>query len=556
MKTRYILFGIVIIAFLLRLFYLGKTPLALEWDEVALGYDAYSILTTGKDQFGKFLPSTFRSLDDYKPPIYEYLTVPSVFIFGLTPFATRLPSAVFGSLAVVMTFFLGQTIFSKISVTKNYSIYISLLSSLLLAVSPWHLQFSRAAFEVNVSVFITISAIVLFLRGLTSPKLFFISALLFGIDLFSYHSTRVVSPLLLITLFYLFNRKLPPRRIVGIFLAIYILFIILVFPILISKDAQIRFTATNIFTPGARYLDEKDLPRQFLQERIKDENAGFAFAGKIFHNARLIYTDYDTLKKALGNYLSNFSFEYLFVKGDAPLHHAPGFGLLYILELPFLVVGIVFLLLKGFNRYSAFTLLWMAVAPITNAVTREAPHAVRTELILPTYQLFTAFGMSVVFMLLQKQSRWAIVTGITCITFLFVISLASYLHQYYVHTNYEFSKFWMSGRKEAVEYTERHKNEYEKIYVSLHLEMPHMFWLFYTKYPPPLYLAQGGTVSGGFADERNHFDKYYFRNFTYPENPSEGKILYVGLPRDFPPGVAIKETIYYLNGEKAIIIAE
>src|SRR3990167_7497178 len=97
MKRFFILFlAILLIAGTLRLFYLGKTPISLEWDEVALGYDAYSIIETGRDQFGKFLPITFRSLDDYKPPLYVYMAIPSIFIFGLSEFATRLPAAVFG----------------------------------------------------------------------------------------------------------------------------------------------------------------------------------------------------------------------------------------------------------------------------------------------------------------------------------------------------------------------------------------------------------------------------------------------------------------------------
>lgn len=553
---KHILVGIVILAAILRLFRLGEVPLALEWDEVALGYDANSILHTGRDQFNKILPSTFRSLDDYKPPIYEYVAVPSIALFGLTQFATRLPSAVFGIIAVFGVFFLTLELFCEIPALQKSRERIALIASLLLAISPWHLQFSRAAFEVNVSVAITIGAVYLFLRGRKNPKLFYLSALLFGLDLFSYHSTRVISPLLVVSLFFFFNRSLPRRKIIGIFLGIYALFILAVTPILLSPDAQIRFTATNIFTPGARYLDEKDLPKQFLESRIKDENAGYTFAGKIFHNNRLVFTDYDTLKKALTHYVSNFGFEYLFIRGDAPLHHAPGFGLLYIFELPFLLIGIAYLFYKGINKVSLFIFVWLLLGPVTDAVTREAPHAVRTEIILPTYQLLTAVGMIIFIRLLKDQSNWVTKTIYIILSFVFTINIAFYLHQYYVHTNYELSKNWMYGRYEAVKYTEQHKSEYDKIFVSLHLEMPHMFWLFYSNYPPTKYLSQGGTVSGGFEDQRNHYDNYYFRNFNYKEKQPGQKILYVGIPKDFPPDIAAKETIYYLNGEKAIIIAE
>src|SRR3989338_4534962 len=112
MKKTLVFLGVItLLSAILRLYQLGSTPNALEWDEVALGYDAKSILKTGRDQFGHFLPLTFRSLDDYKPPVYEYLTVPSVAIFGLTPFAVRLPSAVSGITMVVLLYYFSSFVF-------------------------------------------------------------------------------------------------------------------------------------------------------------------------------------------------------------------------------------------------------------------------------------------------------------------------------------------------------------------------------------------------------------------------------------------------------------
>ena len=59
-----ILFLIVILAFLLRFYQLSTNPPGLNLDEVAIGYNAYSILRTGRDEYGKFLPIVFRSHDD------------------------------------------------------------------------------------------------------------------------------------------------------------------------------------------------------------------------------------------------------------------------------------------------------------------------------------------------------------------------------------------------------------------------------------------------------------------------------------------------------------
>ncbi|MBI3342280.1 phospholipid carrier-dependent glycosyltransferase, partial [Candidatus Curtissbacteria bacterium] len=116
---------VVLLGAVLRFYQLGSNPPGLNWDEAAIGYNAFSILHTGRDEYGKLLPLAFRSFDDYKPPLYIYLTVPSVFAFGLTNLAVRFPSVLFGVLTVPFTYLLVSTML------KNKK--IALLSSLFLA---------------------------------------------------------------------------------------------------------------------------------------------------------------------------------------------------------------------------------------------------------------------------------------------------------------------------------------------------------------------------------------------------------------------------------------
>src|SRR4030043_2030959 len=120
---------ILVLAFFLRFYKLGEVPISLDWDENSNAYNAYSILKTGRDEYGNFLPLTNRSFDDYKPPLYMYLNVPSVAIFGLTPFAARLPSAIFGFLTVPLVYLLAKKLFEK----QN----IAILAAFFLAFSLW-----------------------------------------------------------------------------------------------------------------------------------------------------------------------------------------------------------------------------------------------------------------------------------------------------------------------------------------------------------------------------------------------------------------------------------
>src|SRR5438046_3421794 len=113
MKSKVFLIAILFIASLLRLWNLGSVPPSPDWDEVALGYNAYSIMQTGRDEYGKFMPIVLQSFDDYKPAIYIYSIIPLIPVFGLDIIAVRLPSAVFGILTVLATYFLVMELFKR-----------------------------------------------------------------------------------------------------------------------------------------------------------------------------------------------------------------------------------------------------------------------------------------------------------------------------------------------------------------------------------------------------------------------------------------------------------
>ena len=159
-KPIILFFVVLLIASILRLYDLGKVPKSLNWDEVALGYNAYSILKTGADEYGKFMPVVLQSYDDYKPALYTYLAIPTVGFLGLTELAVRLPSVLAGIGAVAIVYFLVLQIIGNKSVNiagKEVSPYvIALTASFFLAISPWHIQFSRIAFESNVGLTINL----------------------------------------------------------------------------------------------------------------------------------------------------------------------------------------------------------------------------------------------------------------------------------------------------------------------------------------------------------------------------------------------------------------
>src|SRR3989344_6968825 len=103
---------IIVLSIFLRFWQLGNNPPSLTWDEVAWGYNAYSLGIDGKDEFGRFLPLDYlESFGDFKPPVYAYLDILPVKFFGLNEFAVRFPSAIFGVFTVLITYFLVLRIF-------------------------------------------------------------------------------------------------------------------------------------------------------------------------------------------------------------------------------------------------------------------------------------------------------------------------------------------------------------------------------------------------------------------------------------------------------------
>lgn len=184
---------ILALSFFLRFYKLNVNPPSLDWDEASLGYNAYSILKTGADEYGNRLPLSFRSFDDYKPPVYVYLDVPSIAVFGLNETGVRFPSALFGFLSVVVVYFLVKQIFETFENDKKEK--LALISAFFWGVSPWSLQFSRAAFEANVGLFFFLLGFWLFLKALRNPKLVIVSVVSFVLSVYSYHSFRLIVPL-------------------------------------------------------------------------------------------------------------------------------------------------------------------------------------------------------------------------------------------------------------------------------------------------------------------------------------------------------------------------
>ncbi|MEK7119684.1 MAG: glycosyltransferase family 39 protein, partial [Patescibacteria group bacterium] len=397
-------------------------------------------MQTGKDEYGKPFPLSFQSFGDWKLPLYIYATIPFIKLFGLNELAVRLPSALAGTLTVLLTFFLVQELFKSSRFTSHFS----LLTSLLLALSPWHLHLSRVESESNVAVFLTVSAVLLFLKGLKDkPMLLALSLPLFALTYYTYHGNHVFTTLLLIGLCVIYHKKIPRTPAVIISTLVSLLLIAFILSQTFLSADKIKLSGISIFGDPFVVHEKIELPR------TRSANPT-GLLTRLRYN-RVIYAIITITK----NYINSFSPQFLFIKGGGnAAHNIKNFGNMYVVELPFFYAGIILLLYSLFFRHSSLIthhssllIWWLLISPVAGMITKDAPHTNRMFAIFPLPPILTALGIIWLLHLLKKRTVLRYLAVLTMIL-AYSINIAYYLNRYYTHFPIEEAKNWGIGYKQ------------------------------------------------------------------------------------------------------------
>jgi len=202
---------ILIIASFLRLYNINLIPPGLYPDEAINGNNALEALSTGNfSALGGPASGWKVFYPENNGREGLFMNIQAIFLKFLMPLSggnpepwmLRLPSALFGILTVLGLYFLARELFNK---------KVALLSSFFLAVSFWHINFSRIGFRAIMSPLFAVLAIYFLLVALRSQK-YILNSLLGGIFLglgfYSYIAFRAL-PLLavIIWLIYWINNK-------------------------------------------------------------------------------------------------------------------------------------------------------------------------------------------------------------------------------------------------------------------------------------------------------------------------------------------------------------
>lgn len=547
-KTVLLLFLITVLGGILRFYELGEVPKALHRDEAFWGYNAYSVLKTGYDMTGDFLPLHLKSFL-YSPSFYIYFSIPFISLFGLNEFSVRGASALFGTFTIPVLFFLLIFLFEK---SKRRE-FIALSSALILALLPWHINLSRLATENTIVTFFIILATVLFIYSFSKKSLFYlvISYLLFFLTFFIYQMPRSFLIFYVPLLYFCFASKSQFRKNTIIHVFLFLLFIILPLIIILkSQELSLRIRTVSIFgTPETILKIDEQRREEYLQDAS-------LIASKVFHNKVVYYA-----KTATENYFSHFSFEFYFTdKGLPDRYRIPLSPIIFISLHPFILYGGYLCIRKG--RVGVYILVSILLIPVGSALTfDDVPNLQRTMPLSIFYSILAGYGFVSFLSKDIKVSKYKINLLITILFFaVFSFEFFSYLRQYYAHSSWYRPWYRNDGYKELM--TEVKNYPDKKIIMTNRESAPAIFTLFYTSYDPVLYQKLSKQHMNLHYDLMA-FDGYEFSEeecplrFNEKEDALTGKkdVIYVNSSLcKIPEGTKLLKTIKRTDGSDVFYV--
>ncbi|HET6223693.1 MAG TPA: glycosyltransferase family 39 protein, partial [Dongiaceae bacterium] len=355
------LLAVLVLAAVLRIYRLEDLPAGLYCDEAGNGYNAYALGQAGIDENGTRWPLYVWSFaTSYKQPAFIYAAIVPVKLLGLSAFSVRLTAALFGIATVAAMFFLGRALFTP---------WVGFWAALFLALCPWHLHFSRIAFELIVFPFLSVTGLVFLARFTQGRRTLPIALALFAACVYAYAPAALFVPAFLVGFGLLYCIDLLRRwrqLIIALALAAAVL-----------APAYVFFTHQQ--TTGTLYFRRTTFIE--AEQPWRPQLERFAY-----------------------NYRQFFSPRFLINEGDPIFRHAVrGFGELYPFFVPFVVLGAGAALLRR-DRASKLVLWWLLLYPVAPSLMNEIPSATRGIIGVPVLCLLAGLGFAATL----RALRWLV----------------------------------------------------------------------------------------------------------------------------------------------------
>ncbi len=528
----YILLGLtLILGGFLRIYNLSGAPPSLNWDEAALGYNAYSISETLKDEYGKTLPIFTRSFDDYKSAIPVYLIIPSIKIFGLNEFAVRFPSAFLGTLSIILIFFLTRELLGK----KEYA----LLASFLFAIEPWSVHLSRIYHEATVALFFLLLGFLFWIYAYKKRQLLPLSIVSFMLSMYTYHSNKLLIPLFLSSLVFLNRAKLAafPKNIKFVSILIFLFFAIPFVVLALLGQVFARAGSTNIFILWPK--------TQVLQSLLE----WYRFDGLLeffVHNQYFYF-----VWEVVGRYIAYFSPHNLFLREpQEPVTIVAGNSIFYPFEFIPWLVGLLYLIKNAQKHRKLFALL--VLAPLPAILTWNWFQPGRTMALFAVFSILIGVGIIKIIEYISGVFGRVINSLLTQKVFISSVVIYGLISAFYLFDSINVQLptrdlgNWQPGFKETVPVVMSLEKDYRQVIIETPQAQPYIFYLFYGKYSPERYRKELDLGKIGTPRKLYDFGKFKFRKIYWPEDRNLKNKLFVGSEENLPqkdietqPGVKV-----------------
>ena len=497
----FLVLSILVLSIFLRFYKLGTVPHGMTWDEAAIGYNGFAIFNTRRDEWLQRLPVSFQSFGDYKAPLAIYLNGIFTYLFGLNLFAVRLPFAIFSIIGIFGMILLVEEVFKD----NRYSRFYALFAGLLMSTSPWHLHYSRAGFESGMALTFLIWGL-LFLIKLSKNNFkniwqSLVVVLSFVAAIYTYHSSKVMVPLLLISFFVLFFKSIVKN------------FKSLIFPGVIFVGLLFPFIKDSLFGEGLT-------------------RAGVT----------IFSSDITTLEKfvyILKSYGAHLSANFLIFGETTTLRHGSGFlGVLSITTFILAIFGLISFLVKSSSslvknaasfaikattkkslnkdKYVFLGLIIIGLLPA--AISLEVPHSYRSILALPGFILMAIYGVDWLIIKIRESKINKKVLGshgetnivlksvIGSFLLFHIFLTVAFLNHYFTVFAKESADSFQDGYLEAFEIAQKYEKglddypEVDKILFTSDYGQPYIYALFSRK-TNPIWYRGGSLIKYEFTDK-------------------------------------------------------
>lgn len=513
-KILLVLLFITLTGGFLRFYKLDKYPVQLNHDEISQLYDTASIVQTGKDIYGNFLPLAFPSTGEFKVGHYIYITIVPYLIFGMREVTIRIPAAFFGTLIIPAVFlFVSQ-------LTKNWK--LALISSAIISITPSEIFYSRKSFENIIGIFFLFSGLFLLLResdGDRGKFGLFITPLFLALPMYIYTSHTIVVPLMIIVFAILFWKKIMPlyKKFLVMLTFWGILILPLIYITLINQDIRFRATTVSIF-------QDVNLGNQL--HRIENNNSIISAIYQL-----KVISEYGFTK-----YLKQFDPARLFANGLDLTHQGMiGMGPLMLLQVPFFLLGIIYILKSSFfvnNGKFLLILSLLAMLPSSFTFEEYSPH--RSVWAFSIMSIISSFGIYWFFQKLQKDFNLQIKVGALCIFgAILVLNLVYFVYMYTVNFPYEKSQDMHYPYKNVALFAWSQYSKFNHIIIDpiygqsapVRAVAVHYYLAYYGKYLPSEFQKDFKIEESGTS-----FDKFSIREIDWRKDQILKNTLIIASP--------------------------